>query len=97
MDSLLENRNKYGFSAEVKTSEMSGAFLSLTYCGYNSSEEEDVLRLLRQIPHEKSLKLAGWLTINRCPWCGYSVKKMLAGVEKGFYWRLLDKWRSYSD
>jgi hypothetical protein len=97
MSYLLENRNKYGFSAEIRTSEIVGSRLSIRYCGYNSNEEEDVLRLLRQFPHQTSLKLASELVIKRCPWCGYSIKKMLAGIEKGLYWRALDKLRTYSD
>jgi hypothetical protein len=43
------------------------------------------------------LALASWLVISRCPWCGYSIRKMISGIEKSFARKLLDKIRRYLD
>lgn len=97
MKLLIEQHGRAGFSLEIVAPASSRAFATIRFSSYRDREAERAVDLLRRTSHEMSLKLAGWLPIRRCPCCGYSLRKMLAGIEKGFLRRLIDKVRSYSD
>lgn len=90
MKLLIEQQGRAGFSLEVVAPESSPAFATIRFASYKDREAEQALDLLRRTSHEMSLKLAGWLSIRRCPYCGYSLRKMLAGTKKGFLRRLID-------
>lgn len=96
MASLLDRRGKHGFSADINWPETTGPYLMIHYSAYDEDQHQAVVDAFKQAPSSISLKLGGWLPIRCCPWCGYRMWKMLAGVEKGFFRRLLDKIRSYS-
>jgi hypothetical protein len=97
MKLLIEQQGRAGFSLEILAPPSFRAFAMLRFQSYRDREAGQALDLLRRTSHEMSLKLAGWLPIRRCPCCGYSLRKMLAGTRKGFLRRLIDWTRSHSD
>jgi hypothetical protein len=97
MKLLIEQQGRDGFSLEILAPVSSRAFATLRYSCYRDREAGQALDLLRRTSHEMSLKLAGWLSIRRCPYCGYSLRKMLAGTRKGPLRRLIDWIRYHSD
>jgi hypothetical protein len=94
---LIEQQGRAGFSLEIVAPESSRAFATIRFASYEDREAGQALDLLRRTSHEMSLKLAGWLSIRRCPYCGYSLRKMLAGTKKGFLRRLIDWIRASSN
>ncbi|HWU52418.1 MAG TPA: hypothetical protein VN153_06330 [Tahibacter sp.] len=97
MKLLIEQQGRAGFSLEIVAPESSRAFVTIRFASYEDRDAGQALDLLRRTSHEMSLKLAGWLSIRRCPYCGYSLRKMLAGTKKGFLRRLIDWIRASSN
>lgn len=87
---LIEQQGRAGFSLEIAAPASSPAFAMIRFACYRDREAEQASDLLRRTSHEMSLKLVSWLPIRRCPFCGYSLRKMLAGTRKGPLRRLID-------
>lgn len=96
MKQLIEQQGCAGFSLDIVGPASSPAFAAIRFAGYREEEAGQVLDMLRWTALGMALKLESRLPIRRCPYCGYSLRRMLAGTKKGPLRRLVDWIRASS-